>query len=123
MEEEEGGCLAIPARRLVEGGFIPDGRWAGVAVKGMCSHLGDRALAERNRDVLLELATSTKTRVAQLLGEEQVPFTVAVEAPCPPVVSSAKEDHGDPVAAQVASSSRCLTSSARIAGEDENRTT
>ena len=52
VEEEEGGCLAIPAR-LVEGGLILDGALGGV--KG-CSHLGDRAPAERKRDVLLELA-------------------------------------------------------------------
>jgi hypothetical protein len=35
MEEEEGGCLAIPAR-LVEGGLILDGALSGV--KG-CSSL------------------------------------------------------------------------------------
>ena len=37
MEEEEGGCLAIPVH-LVEGGLILDGALGGV--KG-CSHLGD----------------------------------------------------------------------------------
>ncbi len=42
----------------------------------MCSHLGNRAPAKRERDVLLELAhehVRRQTRVAQLLGEEQVP--------------------------------------------------
>jgi hypothetical protein len=55
VEEEEGGCLAIPAR-LVEGGLILDGALGGRSRQGMCSHLGDRAPAERKRDVLLELA-------------------------------------------------------------------
>jgi hypothetical protein len=58
MEEEEGGCLAIPVR-LVEGGRILDGALGGV--KG-CSHLGDRAPAERKRDVLLELAQKNVRR-------------------------------------------------------------
>ena len=53
MEEEEGGCLAIPVRLVVEGGLILNGALGGV--KG-CSHLGDRAPAERKRDVLVELA-------------------------------------------------------------------
>ena len=51
-EEEEGGFLAIPVR-LVEGGRILDGALGGV--KG-CSHMGYHALAERTRDVLVELA-------------------------------------------------------------------
>ena len=42
-------------------------------------------------------------------------YTVAVEAPWPPVVSSAKGEKLDPVAAQVASYLRCLASSARLA--------
>ena len=39
-------------------------------------------------------------------------FTDTVEAPCPPVVSSAKGDKTDPVAAQMASYLVCLRSSA-----------
>jgi hypothetical protein len=41
----------------------------------MCSHLGDRAPAKRERDVLLELAHEhprRQARVAHLLGEEEV---------------------------------------------------
>ena len=30
MEEEEGGCLAIPVRLIVEGGLILDGALGGV---------------------------------------------------------------------------------------------
>jgi hypothetical protein len=59
MEEEEGGCLAIPVRLVVEGGLILGGALGGV--KG-CSHLGDRAPAERKRDVLLELAQKNVRR-------------------------------------------------------------
>ena len=59
MEEEQGGCLAIPVH-LVEGGLILNGALGGV--KGMCSHLGDRAPAERKRDVLLELAQKNVRR-------------------------------------------------------------
>ncbi len=42
-------------------------------------------------------------------------YTVAVEAPCPPVVSSAKGEKRDPVAAQFGVALRCLISSARVA--------
>jgi hypothetical protein len=47
-----GDRLAIPAR-LVEGELVLGGALGGV--EG-CSHLGDRAPAKRERDVLLELA-------------------------------------------------------------------
>ena len=46
-----------------------------MTVKGMCSHIGNRAPAKRKRVVLLELANEharRQTRVAQLLGEEEV---------------------------------------------------
>jgi hypothetical protein len=48
---------------------------ANVAVEGMCSHLGNRAPAKREGDVLFELAhehVRRQARVAQLLGKEQV---------------------------------------------------
>ena len=49
------------------------------------------------------------------LAHEQ--YTVAVEAPCPPVISSAKGEKigKDPVAAQMSSYLACLHSSARFA--------
>ncbi len=56
MEEEEGGCLAIPAPACssVEGkGLRLDGAVGGRSRQG---HLSGRAPAERKRDVLLELA-------------------------------------------------------------------
>ncbi len=46
-------------------------RWAGVAVKGMCSHLGDRAPAERKRDVLLKLAHENVRRQTRRLERER----------------------------------------------------
>ena len=54
LEEEEGGCLAIPVR-LVEGGLILDGALGGV--KG-CSHLGDRARRSANEMSFLSLRFS-----------------------------------------------------------------
>ncbi len=93
----------------------------------LCSHLGNRAAAKRERDVLVELVhehVRRQTVVAQLPGEEQVPwYTVArvtrvEEAPCPPIVSSAKGDkRGDSAAAQMVSCSPCLKSSERFALE------
>jgi hypothetical protein len=48
MEEEEGGCLAIPVR-LVEGGLILAGALGGV--KG-CSQLGRSCPGERERSLI-----------------------------------------------------------------------
>jgi hypothetical protein len=59
-----GDCLAIPAR-LVEGELVLGGALGGV--EG-CSHLGDRAPAKRERDVLLELASKSSIRLEYLLG-------------------------------------------------------
>ena len=72
MEEQEGGLSSDQGTPHT---LRTSARWAGAAVKGKCSHLGDRAPAERKRDVLLELAhehVRRQTRVAQLLGEEEV---------------------------------------------------
>ena len=52
VEKKEVGCLVIPVR-LVEGGLELGGALGGVKA---CGYLGDRAPAERKRDVLLELA-------------------------------------------------------------------
>ena len=51
-----------PARLLRARDSYSTARWAGAAVKGKCSHLGDRAAAERKRDVLLELAQKNVRR-------------------------------------------------------------
>ncbi len=98
-KEEEGGFLAIPVH-LVEGGLKLDGALGGV--KG-CSHLGDRAPAEANEMSFLSLPKRTsagRPESRSCLAKRK--YTVAVEAPWPPVVSSAKGEKLDPVAAQVA---------------------
>jgi hypothetical protein len=66
-------------------------RWAGVAIKGMCSHLGNRAPAKRKRDVLVELAherVRRQTRVAHAvdveLGRPHPSRGSANEYPYPP---------------------------------------
>jgi hypothetical protein len=77
----------------------------------MFRHLRVRAPASANEMSFLSLPTSTPAGrpVAHLLGQEQVPMVhrrkglMVEEAPCPPVVSSAKGDKIKPVAAQMAS--------------------
>jgi hypothetical protein len=62
MEEEEGGCLAIPVRLVVEGGLILGGALGGV--KG-CSHLGNRAPLNELPLRLRELAMPGKLLAAR----------------------------------------------------------
>ncbi len=109
-----------PRARLFEGkGAHPprrtSARWAGVAVKGRCSHLGDRAPAKRKREVLLELAHEHVRRADPSRAFAWRRGRAATQAPCPPVVSSSQGEKIDPVAAHMASYLVCLRSSARFA--------
>ncbi len=83
------GCVAIPAR-LVEAELILDGALG--VVKGR-SHFGNLPRRSANEMSFLNLFMSTsagRPESRSCLAKRK--YTVAVEAPCPPVVSSAKED-------------------------------
>ncbi len=109
MEGGRGGST-----RLVEGELILDSVLG--SVEG-CGHLGDLLWRSTREMSFMSLPTSTsagRPESRNCLVKRKYTDAVEVEAPCPPVVSSAGGEKIDPVAEQIASYLACLRSSARF---------